>query len=273
MRVRLIFAFCLLVCHSIGVLGHGALSSPAPRTGKKGDTPRGPAYTCDGPRDINPTFSQSAHRCGDASTPTTLTKVTAGSNLDISWNFEAVHPGDCALWISYDDNKESPENWVKLADFLGCGADNELLNNPPSSFTVSVPISENLPVCEHCVMRWSWYAVQQVSNVEFYVDCFDVEVASSQTGNPIPTTAITGIDHLGDCPFYNVYSQHDVQNRMRGPQVWGGQVENANNDDVDDGSDDIQNDGDDVGQGTFASPSRGAFVLVCTVFGYQFFSR
>jgi hypothetical protein len=167
-------------------------------------------------------------RCGEATTATSLTTVTAGTSFEVSWNFEAAHPGDCSLWISYDEDTANPVNWVKVGDYVGCGATNALLNDPPSgdnSFAFALPA--NLPACDHCVMRWDWYTTQQVTNVEFYVDCFDVTVESTSTGTPTPTTSISGIEYYGDCPFYNPYDSHDVTTRMRGPAVWAGELENG----------------------------------------------
>ena len=40
----------------------------------------------------------------------------------------------------------------------------------------SLTLPRWLPSCAHCVLRWEWTSVQQVSNVEFYVTCADVAV-------------------------------------------------------------------------------------------------
>ena len=60
-----------------------------------------------------------------------------------------------------------------------------------------------LPTSEHAVLRWEWTAVQQVTNIEFYVTCADVKVMgtaevpdSSFLAKVTPVTAFTGTSHL-----------------------------------------------------------------------------
>ena len=60
-----------------------------------------------------------------------------------------------------------------------------------------------LPTSEHAVLRWEWTSVQQVTNIEFYVTCADVEVMgtaevpdSSFLAKVTPVTAFTGTSHL-----------------------------------------------------------------------------
>ena len=44
------------------------------------------------------------------------TTVTAGAPLTVEWDLEAKHPGDCSLYISYDDDGgtyAAPKDWIK----------------------------------------------------------------------------------------------------------------------------------------------------------------
>ena len=60
-----------------------------------------------------------------------------------------------------------------------------------------------LPTSEHAVLRWEWTAVQQVTNIEFYVTCADVKVMgtaevpdASFLAKVTPVTAFAGTSHL-----------------------------------------------------------------------------
>lgn len=203
----------------VSVDAHGRFSNPPPRAISGGGGPNAPTYTCAGPA-----FGTSATsmRCHDGTTPGTITPVTAGQELDVAWIFEAAHPGDCSIWISYDADIASPVNWVKLLDMPGCLSPN---GQTPQASATKVAIPANIPNCEHCVMRWEWYATQQVTNVEFYVQCFDVKIVGGNDAcsKPAPTTAISDISHLGSCAgtgYYNPYNGNFDPNRSRGPKVF-----------------------------------------------------
>ena len=59
------------------------------------------------------------------------TTVTAGAPLTVEWDLEAKHPGDCSLYMSYDDDGgtyAAPKDWIKLAVFPGC-VDQQLLES------------------------------------------------------------------------------------------------------------------------------------------------
>ena len=64
--------------------------------------------------------------------------------------------------------------------------------------------------------------MQQVVNVEFYVNCFDVKVVGDAacTNKPAPTTKIGDISYFGACPFYNPYNGGFDPTRSRGPAAW-----------------------------------------------------
>ena len=110
------------------------------------------------------------------------------------------------MYISYEA-VNAPSNWIKLADFPGCidqakvatfdGRAPDLYNE----WTLTLPAW--LPGSEHAVLRWEWTAVQQVSNIEFYVTCADVKVVgtaeapdSSFLAKVTPLSAFTGTSHL-----------------------------------------------------------------------------
>lgn len=46
--------------------------------------------------------------------------LIAGSTTTISIYYQAFHPGDCSIYISYDIDKVAPVNWLALGHFPGC---------------------------------------------------------------------------------------------------------------------------------------------------------
>ena len=226
---RLIYS-CLFLLFG-RVYSHGRLTIPQPRPTNLDAGVNAPVYTC-----LGPTFQSSfkSMRCHDTISGPVLNTYRSGDTIQIQWIIEAPHPGDCSIWLSYDRNTNDPQNWIKLKNFPGCLSTTGI--DPPGGFqTISLTLSEFLPSCEHCILRWEWYAVQQVSNVEFYVSCADIKIINDI--NPIcqlpgPTTSINGIEHLlynlddpiqKGCPFYNVYdinSRPNLYTRSRGPKEW-----------------------------------------------------
>lgn len=210
--------------------------SPAPRLKISDGGINAPSYTC-----LGPTFKSSttSMRCHDSKAGQITSILTAGETVNFQITMEAPHPGDCSIWLSYDTNFDSPINWVKLKDIPGCLSTTGI-DTIPGLSTFSFVLPEFLPACEHCVLRWEWYAVQQVSNVEFYINCADIKIINKKNNcsQPRPTTQINGIEHLlvniNDptqigCPFYNVYDPRlrpQINKRSRGPAEWVPKCEN-----------------------------------------------
>lgn len=224
-----LFYFYLIFIEKI--FGHGRITFPTPRLKNVSGGLNAPIYTC-----LGPAFgtSSTSMRCHDSPASQTLVTYNAGDTIQLNIMMEAPHPGDCSIWLSYDLNVNSPQNWVKLKNFPGCFSLNGI--DTFSGFkSIFVYLPEYLPSCEHCVLRWEWYSVQLVSNVEFYVNCIDIKIVNNFNNNcnqPGPTTVINGIEHLmynlqdpkqKGCPFYNVYDiniRPPLNIRSRGPQEW-----------------------------------------------------
>ena len=221
----LIYLFLLIT----SVFGHARITNPVPRIKNVSGGLNAPIYTC-----LGPAFgtSPTSMRCHDSLASPIIATYSTGSNIDLEWTMEAPHPGDCSIWLSYDTNVDSPVNWIKLRDIPGCLSPNGI-DTPVGINKYSFQLPDFLPSCEHCVLRWEWYAVQQVSNVEFYVNCIDIKIVSQNTCSlPGPTTQINGIEHLlynlndpnqKGCPFYNVYDVNfrpPLNKRSRGPKEW-----------------------------------------------------
>ena len=96
---------------------HGYLTRPRPRpplwaaeSGMQGHTGAAatyrwaePVFTLDGPRvSSGHRYRADSYSCHDFKAETPQTTITAGESLDLAWTFEAAHPGDCSLYISFD---------------------------------------------------------------------------------------------------------------------------------------------------------------------------
>ena len=220
------------------VSGHGRMTFPTPRLKISDGGINAPSYTC-----IGPIFKSSATsmRCHDSNAGVVQSVLTAGEIVNFQMTMEAPHPGDCSIWLSYDTDFDAPLNWIKLKDIPGCLSPTGLDTiSGPSTFSFVLP--EFLPACDHCVLRWELYGVQQVSNVEFYINCADVQIINNINTNcakPGPTTQINGIEHLlfnlkdptqTGCPFYNVYDpklRPPIDKRSRGPLEWVPRCDNG----------------------------------------------
>jgi hypothetical protein len=134
----------------------------------------------------------------DGATPANLwTTLVAGQPANITWALEAAHPGDCFAYISYDISlPDTEKKWFKVAQFNKCN----LQNLQTQRFTVP----SYLPSCEHCILRWEWYALhlREINIVEFYSQCADVKIVGSSSGQlPTPQVKIPG--HIPmDAKFY-----------------------------------------------------------------------
>ena len=74
---------------------------------------------------------------------------------------------------------------------------------PPKRNRWTITLPSWLPSSDHAVLRWEWYSVQQVVDIEFFVSCVDVHISGtsetyeSAVAKISPTVAIAGAtDHL-----------------------------------------------------------------------------
>jgi len=159
--------------------------------------------------------SDDAFACHDmraAAAPTDT--ITAGAALAVEWYLQANHPGDCALYISYDtDLLDTPRRWIKLKNFVGCAGDAGMLDPtvPPSGInTATVTLPDWLPSCDHCVIRWEWYAIHTV-DMQQYATCSDVRVVGTSEPHDTflskvsPVLDLFGAEHLRG-PVRNPYA-------------------------------------------------------------------
>jgi len=180
-------------------------------------------------------YGPTSFRCHDFASGTPSSTLTAGAVLNLEWEIVARHPGDCSLWISYDEDKTAPLTWIKLRDFVGCmdqASLPEYLSTPSwtdpigtSAYTITLP--DWLPSCDHCVLRWEYIAVQALSNIELYTTCADVTVVG--TAEPVstflskasPVVVINNSDHLPSTSssYRNAYNNQKGAQYLVGPAV------------------------------------------------------
>eukprot|EP00122_Pirum_gemmata_P011372 Pgem_evm1s10532 len=207
---------------------HGQMTVPSPRPDLNGrpnsSAQDQPVYTLNGPTTAdygNPTFTKESYRCHGLETKSSNQQtLTAGQDFTIEVDMAANHPGDCFLYLSdpAQAGQISPSRWYKIWELPGCGSATGLGPDPKKQqHTFKVP--DGAPACENCVLRWEWYSVQQVSNVEFYVNCADVNVVNPFGNSQVESGMVTigvqsGIEHLPP----NAEAYRKAYNGEHGPQ-------------------------------------------------------
>lgn len=122
------------------------------------------------------------------------------------------------------------------------------------------------------MLRWEWTAHQQVTNIEFYVQCADVTIQSgAPPTKPSPMTAIAGIEHLpSDAKEYRkVYQNEGPEERfLVGPDVATFSSCSANSAGcIGNGDGGTPNGGTETGNGG-AGTSRWPLLLTLTSFSF-----
>merc|ERR1712050_698330 len=87
-------------------------------------------------------------RCHDFPPDGHKTQLQAGMPFDVTWTCLACHPGDCYLYLSYDDDTQAPTNFFKIAEFPGCGATDgvRVAGHPPGAQLHNIDVKDNAKV-------------------------------------------------------------------------------------------------------------------------------
>merc|ERR1719221_2540347 len=106
------------LCASLPLLStaHGRLTLPVPRVGA-------------GVYENDPVASQTSEdfvcRHPQKNAAVQTARVVAGQKLDLRWDFSAAHAGDCAVFITYDvDRDRRSQRYVKIANLPDCKSQN-----------------------------------------------------------------------------------------------------------------------------------------------------
>jgi len=195
---------------------HGRLTIPEPRStrisGGEYSTSDQNAPTGNSPLDENFVCRNTVPSSEDQ-----WLEVEAGSIVPMQWELTAKHIGDCFIYISCTpDVPDLEKEWFKIADVPYCrdpskedlaqalddGRTDGSLGGPLSGVPVNILIPDFLPPSPHCILRWEWYALHQVTQVEYYAQCVDIVITSNTNGvaeaTPLPTFQI------GDDSFPNL---------------------------------------------------------------------
>ena len=120
-------------------------------------------------------------------------QLVAGTQLTLTVYYQAFHPGDCSVYISYDVDKVAPIHWLALAHMPGCAGGPDRILTGPTTLSFNVTLPSWLATCSHCVLRWEWTAVHQpAAGPQQYLDCVDVSVVgtTSDTADVMPGACI-----------------------------------------------------------------------------------
>jgi len=136
--------------------------------------------------------------------------LKAGNDQNINIDFNAVHPGDCMVYLTYDGDKpDSQKLWFKIWQQHDC------INH--TSYNVNIP--NYLPSGDHVVFRWEWYALHNIDYpehyVEYYVQCVDAKLIGKTSGAlpqpqfhiPGHLPALTGVWTQGNNNYWNIYNK------------------------------------------------------------------
>jgi len=159
---------------ALGALGHGHLAVP---------TTRDIVQNIRVDLQNAPTGWNTDFVCRGLAAGTPQVTLTAGEALTVQWSMSAAHVGDCFFYLSYDANlPDAQKTWFKIAQIANCNT----LNNMDQTIT----IPSYIPSCSNCILRWEWYALQQVTNTEFYAQCVDVAI-NGVAGGVLGTPRVT----------------------------------------------------------------------------------
>jgi len=179
-----IFVACFVLLSAL-VDAHGRLTVPTPRDAHFGAT----SSTQNSPVDNNPLTNEFVCRNYAAVPSSNFISVQAGENVNVQWSFSAAHVGDCFAYLSYTpDLPDNQKVWFKIKSWARC--EQTMNQNMP------VTIPSYLPSCDHCILRWEWYALHVRPTIEYYAQCVDVRITNGQNPGILPTPQVTIPGHL-----------------------------------------------------------------------------
>jgi len=197
----------LAICAFVGGLlphlsdAHGRLTVPAPRNLALNGNAK-TTSSQNAPTGNSPLEQDFVCRDTQEQLPADYTTVEAGGTLAMQWELTAKHIGDCFIYISCTpDLADLEKEWFKIADVPYCrdpskedldqmledGRSDGSLGGPLSGVPVDITIPDFLAPSDHCILRWEWYALHQVSQVEYYAQCVDIKITANTAGVPEAT--------------------------------------------------------------------------------------
>lgn len=106
--------------------------------------------------------------------------LKAGDTTTVRYLTSAPHVGDCAFYLSYDnDAPRAQQRWFKIANIPNC--------KEFSSTDIELQLPPWLPPGD-AILRWDWYGLH-LSPPEFFVQCSDVTVVATAAAVPVAQVA------------------------------------------------------------------------------------
>jgi hypothetical protein len=184
-------ALVLLAC---SVDAHGWMSFPKPR-GQYLPSPK-PAHDEYAPATRDPDDMAIVCRNDPVMPKANWLPLQAGKSQSITLQFNALHVGDCFVYLTYDGDKPVNEmKWFKIWEQHECKNNN--------NYEIAIP--SYLPSGDHVIFRWEWYALHVYPTVEYYSQCVDATMSGSASGSlPQPQVHMPGhLPHLSGSPSDN----------------------------------------------------------------------
>jgi len=176
-----VLALVLLAC---SVDAHGWMAYPKPR-GQYLSPPK-PSSVEYAPATIDPNDQAFVCRNDPVMPKASWLPLTAGKQQSITLQFNALHVGDCFVYLTYDGDKPTNEmKWFKIWEQHECKKQNNY----------EIPIPAYLPSGDHVIFRWEWYALHVYPVVEYYSQCVDATMTGASTG-ALPQPQVNMPGHL-----------------------------------------------------------------------------
>ena len=231
--ITVLFITTLSVVHA-----HNVMTYPKPRTHENwgyptDHVPASRIWQSGAPVEISNGRNDTAFTCRNRPQEEPATVIEAGKILKLKYDVWASHPGDCALYVSYDLDPipDTQKRWVKIHEWRDCGCN---VDTAPCAFvpvmgpfpkSVDVNIPDWLPGSNHAIFRYEMYATHMRFNtethpfmlVELYANCADIKIINDNPSvlNVLPSPTYQVMNHLPTDP-----SLYRAQWDLNGPTAF-----------------------------------------------------
>lgn len=166
---------------------HGWMTNPVPRG--QYASPKKRADEEYGPASLDPMHPNMVCHGDNTPIPESQRRTfVAGQKLNVTAEYNAKHPGDCFVYLTYDGAlPDAQKKWFKIWEKHEC--------DRSDWDTITIP--SYLPSASHAILRWEWYALHVMAagtgTVEYFVQCADAFIIGAQNGRlPQPQVNIPG---------------------------------------------------------------------------------